>query len=443
MSQKMFKIIASLGFILSLSPLTTSKLYALDTRVDWSGSYRLRGLGQDNFTQGGHFRDAYFHRLTLKGQLEPNDSIRLLFAANLYQAIDEDKKRGALGLEFPKQDNDIFQLLYAHGDWSIGSSFYLHFGRLDLTWGNETLVSRNDDDQKPYSFDGLEFGYDTSDFKISSGVLRVGDWASQTGVTSPDPSENAYFVKLTLKSFFSYIDHIEGYFFRTQGDNYNDGTFQIEGGSFNRLGFSMKGSYKNFFVNADYVNLQGSFNSAQTLAAGMLQFESGWTWGESKSKKLSLIYHRDSGDKGSTTESEAYIPLYYNHHRYAGLMDILAWGNLTYYGLRFDWTFRENNNIYIQGLAFSRTSVSDGVRSTDTIGYGVADDFINQDIASNSSGQGAKKLGIEADLVYTRTFTSNVHIEFLAGLFLPGEYFEDYGRGDSLYHVRVTTGFKF
>lgn len=430
-------------FLLLMCATTSS--WALDTRVHWSGSYRLRGLMQDNFAQSeSNLGDAYFHRLIVGGKMEPNDSIRLLFAANLYQGIGGDYKRGEMGLTAAQDEEGQFQLAHAYGDWNLGSSFYLHFGRLDLNWGNEALVSRNSDDQRLYSFDGLDFGYDSASFKVSAGVLRVGEWASQTTASTFDSNESAYFARLVLKSFFSFVDSVEGYFFRLQSDDFSQDGITLVGSSVNRLGFTLKTSYQNLFLNADFVNLQGSLNSSEKLASSMLDLEGGVLWGDQVKKGISLVYHTDSGDDSSTGDTvETYRPLYYNHHKYAGLMDVFAWGNLTYYGVKFNVSFWDKNDFMLQTLIMGRSEKSLGPRPINYFGYGLEQDFINEDVSKNTAGVRDNSLGLEVDFVYKRKFTSKAYVEFIAGVFAPGSYMEAYGRNKTLYALRLTTGFKF
>jgi hypothetical protein len=60
----------------------------------------------------------------------------------------------------------------------------------------------------------------------------------------------------------------------------------------------------------------------------------GYSMPETMGLKLSAAYHMDSGDDNAGDDkTETYQPLYYDSHKYAGLMDILGWGNLTYWNI--------------------------------------------------------------------------------------------------------------
>ena len=421
----------------------------VDTRVKWGGEYRLRTNVADNLdASSSEKQDDYFHRLILKGSMAPNDAIMVHFSLNLNQPLGSEAKRGFGGLESSDEgsSNDL-QVLTAYGDWHLGSSFFLNFGRLDLNWGNEVLVSRNYDDQRPYSFDGLVFGYDSETFLFNAGTLRVGDLDRTQGPASTiDPDESAYFVSLDFKSFGRLLKTAEFFLLRIQSSNFSDvpNGISIDGSSLNRIGFSLGGEKGAFSYQADYVNLLGSYNSGQSAKAFMVHMNLGYNFGDKSPGRVYVVAHTDSGDDSGTSDvDEGYRPVYYNHHKYAGLMDILAWGNLTYYGLGFDLQYKGHTDFKVQALRFSLTDESLGPNSISYLGYGGGTDFISEAVSTNSNGENVSALGTELDVMIKRNFTSKAYIELILGAFITDDYFEAYGRKNPIYSLRLSTGFSF
>lgn len=420
-----------------------------DTRVEWGGEYRLRTNVVDNLdASSSEKQDDYTHRLILKGTMAPNDSVMVHFSLNVNQELGSQTKRGFGGLESAEEGSaDDLQVLTAYGDWHLGSSFFLNFGRMDLNWGNEVVMSRNYDDQRPYSFDGLVFGYDSDTFLFNAGALRVGDWDRAQGpATTIDPDESAYFVSLDFKSFGRLLKTAEFFLLRVQSSDFSDvaSSIAVEGSSLNRIGFSLGGENGKFSYQADYVNLLGSYNGGQSAKAFMAHLNLGYNFGDKSPGRIYMVGHTDSGDKSSTTDiDEGYRPVYYNHHRYAGLMDVLAWGNLTYYGLGFDLLYKGHTDFKIQALRFSLTDNTLGPNSISYMGFGDTTDFINEAVATNSNGENLSALGTELDIMIKRNFASNAYIELILGAFITDDYFEAYGRKNPVYSLRLSTGFSF
>jgi hypothetical protein len=415
--------------------------------IRWGGDYRLRGLAQTNiFNDSSEILDDFSHRLRLKGSFSPNDDIQAYFSANFYGQFGG-SPRGLNGLEIEtldvNQSSHQLQLLNAYAEWDLWDGLFLYFGRQKMSWTNEALFSENLDDNRPYSFDGLVFYYSDSILNFRLGALRVGDWQRQND-DELDPSEDTFFLSIEINGYLDLLENAQIFYLRTLKDSFENEALGLsfEGGSFNRLGISLNGESSRLFYTFDYINLSGDFNNSSSISANMGHLKLGVKWGKEKTLKTSFIAHIDSGDKDSTTEiNETYKPLYYNHHKYSGLMDLLAWGNLTYYGLSLEYLPGQKQSLGLQFLSFARTSRDAGVSSIDYLGYD--QNFITEDIMQNTSGVTDRGLGFEIDFVYKKEYNSNAFIEFIAGAFLPGSYFEGYGRLDSIYSARITTGFSF
>ncbi len=443
MLKKSSVLIGALSLLWSVGSLAK-----VDTRVKWGGEYRLRNYIADNLSFGSNQKqDLYNHRLLLTGEMAPNDVIEAHFSFNVHQVIGGQGRRGSLGLENSGGDAEQIQILTAYADWSLGSSFFLNLGRMDLSWGNGALVSKNMDDQTPYSFDGAVLGYDSESFLFSAGVLRLGDWDRSLGSASTiDPDESSYFARLSFKSFGKALKTAEFFFLRLQSADYIDAanSINLKGFSLNRLGFSFAGATNKFFYQMDYVNLLGSYNGGDGAKAWLGHLKLGAKFGKRAPWAVYMIGHIDSGDKASSSATdEGYRPIYYNHHKYAGQMDLLAWGNLTYYGLGATLFHKNRTEFMGQVLRFSLTNNFKGPSSISYLGYGDTNSFISEDVSKNTANEQSKNLGTEFDFVMKRNFRSDAYIELILGAFLPDAYFEAYGRLKNVYSLRLSTGFSF
>lgn len=429
---------------LALCFLSSLAFSAEDTKFLWEGEYRSRGLLQENVLNSGqNANDVFSHRLMLKAEFEPNDRLDARVSGILFQNWGEDV-RGFSGIR-EDSETENFRIFEAYGEWHLSSAFFLKFGRWGLDFGNGALVSKNLDDDVPYSFDGVMLGYDASNFELRLGALRISDWASDLGFTA-DPDSSAYFASLNLKSWEPVFKFFQIYFFREQKDGYNNATTgrSLEAESSNHFGVSAKGDYNKFFYTADYVQYSGEFTSLnQNIDGNLVHIKAGFTLKEKNDFKLFLVYHFDTGDNDATTQSEFYRPLYYNHHKYAGVLDLLSFGNLTYLGLGASILSNDKNQFILQALSFSRTSDSDGVRGISFDGSNGATGFISDDIVTNASNITDQDIGLEIDFVYNRSFDSGVNLEFITGAFLVGDYLKAYQRTKDVFGARLTLSLPF
>lgn len=441
MLKKTSKITLSLIFLWAFSAQA-----ALNTRVDWSGDYRLRGQYLENAAIGSSdSQDFYNHRMIVSGKMVPNDSVQAHFSINLNQNLGSEDRFGFAGIRDEDPDDEDVQILTAYGDWAFGSAFSFKFGRMDLNWGNEAVISVNNDDQRPFFFDGVVFTYDAAGFSFSSGALKISDWITANSDSGDvDPDESAYFVSIDFKPLSRLVEKSQIFFLRLQSDNFTTPSVSIEGSSLNRLGFSASGSSGALFYNLDYVSLLGSYNGGQSAAAWMGNLKLGLRFGDKTPSEFFLKGHFDSGDKADTADkNEGYRPLYYNHHEYAGLMDLLAWGNLNYLGAGFSFLRKERSEFMLQALWFRLSETNQGPSSISYLGFGDSSDLIDQNVFQNSNGVESSDLGFEVDFLFKRTFSSKAYVEFIAGIFMPGEYLEAYGRDENILSFRLTTGFEF
>jgi hypothetical protein len=166
----------------------------------------------------------------------------------------------------------------------------------------------------------------------------------------------------------------------------------------------------------DY-RLTGDFESGKikagatdvNLAGTMFDVELGYGLPEFMKSRVYVTYHTDSGADSSTNDkAEQYIPLFYDTHKYAGLMDTVTWGNLTQIGIGLGLNPSDDLNVGIQYNMFSRTT-DKGAKTVGTVSVPAA--------PTNTE----KVLGSEIDLTATKSYSENFSIYAQLGTFMPGE----------------------
>jgi hypothetical protein len=140
-----------------------------------------------------------------------------------------------------------------------------------------------------------------------------------------------------------------------------------------------------------------------------------------------LAYHQDSGTKQSdmATGDKTYDPYFYDRHTGSGLMELVAWGNLT--DISAGWTLKPSDTTDA-GLAyhmFSKTEKEDMVRPG-TYGQNL---FLNNNMCSPTGAAGApgcsSAIGNEIDVWAEHRYDGGLSILARLGYFMPGGTLKD------------------
>ena len=156
----------------------------------------------------------------------------------------------------------------------------------------------------------------------------------------------------------------------------------------------------------------GSFNkpdagTEQKINANMFDILAGYKTADLMGLNLSLNFHQDSGTATGTTDNQTYQPLFYDRHNHEGLMDIMNWGNLTYFAFKASMMPSEDLETGLGAFVFSKT------QSSGTFNAG-AGPFT---VANSGS---ATDLGTELDLYANKSYVDNIKINSRVGYFIPG-----------------------
>ncbi|NQZ02651.1 MAG: alginate export family protein [Bdellovibrionales bacterium] len=361
----------------------------------------------------------------------------------------------------------------AYGVWQVSDSLNVKFGRGSITLGDGNFVSSNDWQNTPFAFEGVLATYMTEAADIAVFGIRYAEWSrvNTTGLTpsvvnqhDDDPESNSYGVSINLKSLPEIFNLVN---FHVQ-QNVSDEIYSLGGTATTglqtagtpaipaftnlRYGAAIAGETGGFDFHLNYEAEQGTARLGQAegdLAASMYQIELGYSLPETMNSRFYLLYHSDTGDEDGITGADCagriavggdcnddknvarqrYDGFFYEQHRNAGLMDILAWGNLTYYsagwtfepvsdlmiGLHYHMFFRtvDTDTVQFQGANTGFNSAGNGAYTSSLTEAGSGDD--NEDL----------DIGQELDIVATQKFEGGFSITARGGMFMPGEHLKN------------------
>ena len=135
---------------------------------------------------------------------------------------------------------------------------------------------------------------------------------------------------------------------------------------------------------------------------------------ETMGLKLSVGYHMDSGDDAAADDKqEAYQTQAYDSHNYAGLMDVVNWGNLSYLSINASLMPMEDTEAGVGLYMFSKSKEN----GTTSAGPGV--------IGGAATIGNKKDIGNEIDLWANKSYGNDMKIGARIGMFMPGAAIKD------------------
>lgn len=321
----------------------------------------------------------------------------------------------------------------AFGTWNVSDEFNLRFGRGSFTMADGNVISANDWEATPYSFEGVLGHYEMEFGRFGVWAAKFAEYTRGTrtagtataapvngsGTNVSDPEANNYGISFDLKTMPAWLKMVNVHFIKTSKavtPNAMNTANQL-GQDITRYGVSVGGDVANVDYHATYASSGGDFKSfaGKIKSTGsMMHFVLGYKFPEFMSSRVYAIYHSDTGDKASTTDkSEAYDPYFYEKHGNAGLMDIVDWGNLTYYSIGYSLMPMDQMEIGLEYHVFTRTEKTSGntagINGTGITGLTTATDTTKND------------LGSEIDLVATKKYDAGFQIQARYGMFMPGK----------------------
>jgi hypothetical protein len=346
--------------------------------------------------------------------------------------------------------NNMLAVNEAYGTWLVNDDFVLRFGRGGLTMGDGSVISTNDWQPVPTSFDGVLGTYDMDFGRFSAWVIKfsqydngtaalpykvLGNNPATSGAANSDPEADAYGLSFDLKRMPEWLKMVNIHVIQNSKDN-TPGAFYSAayaadptsrmGQNILRYGLALGGNAGMFDYKADVAGMNGNYYCGGSIATGcastggvqalsasamMAQGELGLNFPEFMKARVFAKYHYDSGDSDTAanqTSVKAYDPYFYDRHAGSGNMEVIGWGNLTFYTAGLSVMPTDQTNVTLQYYYFQKTE-SAGRMNPGRFG----------DMMAFTSDQD-DNLGQEVDLIAEHKYDGGFAIMTSVGLFMPG-----------------------
>ena len=325
----------------------------------------------------------------------------------------------------------------AWGQWKVTNSVTAKFGRLGIELGDGSVFSENTWEKVPTEQDGIDILWDIEVAKLRLIAIKTHEYsllpnlgvggAGPVASIATDPERNFYGVSADARNLPVFVKSLNVHAFQVNSDPITDSSSSRGRDNWQHYGLSMAGEYGHFGYHLDgayQTGYLGILQAASTtpfshnLSANMIDVEVSYQVPDWLSFKVAVGGHRDTGsDESSTTRT--YQSLYYDQHFFAGLMDVVGWGNLTYANLIFTIAPREEFVLGLAGYLLSRTQTASGAAFGDRYASLTAAQSASEFAGSRSL------IGTELDGFAEKTFEGNFKLDGHASVFIPGAYLRD------------------
>ena len=323
---------------------------------------------------------------------------------------------GSAGYTTATTDN-LMLVNQAYGWWKAADGLTFKVGRQHVAVADGAVFSTDSWRLIPQTHEGLMVGYDT-DF-ASFGLVLVKDADQLTGTGNPDsdPERNNTILSVDLKNMPEAVKTANVHILQSKGSETTGTARGIV--DVMHIGATVGGDVSNIMYKVTAAFQSGSINKTaaadQKLGGNMFDLMVGYSMPETMGLKLSAAYHMDSGDDNAGDDkTETYQPLYYDSHKYAGLMDILGWGNLTYWNINASVMPAEDLEVGLGLYGFSKSKENGAINQTSRPNGTTATAVANK-----------ADLGMELDVYATKKYAGGFQIDAYLGAFMPGSAFKD------------------
>ena len=426
-------------------------------KVDYqfNNEYRVRGQYNHN-PQGTRYpgdTDSLEHRLKLGGSAKISE--RFSFTGTLlHNANWGTEDQNIPGSTVSTRDQSYAQhngtgnadnmilVQEAFGSWILNESTAVRFGRSAMSIGDGSVIGKNDYLRTPTAFDGVGLSYEMNFARFNVWGLRMGNFTRSpgaSGANDPNPQTNSVGVSTDIKRLPPFLKMVNVHVMRNTKATTPFGATDKDrfGQSGYRYGLAAKGDKAAFDYRASYSGIstnyydQTAVNGPLTKYDGnawMLDLEAGFRLAVMDSR-LFARYHMDSGDGATNTgnvHASTYDPYFYEQHGNSGLMDLVRWGNLTFYGLGFTMKPMDQLTLGIEGYIFKKTKTQDnvyaGFNGTDYLPY----------LAQNTWNKNSTNIGTEIDVFAEKAYDGGFSVLARLGYFMAGDYLKDNQRPEAV-----------
>lgn len=349
--------------------------------------------------------------------------------------------------------NNFLMIQEAYGTWMMSDDFMVRFGRGSFTMADGSVIAVNDYEPVPYSFDGILGTYDFGLARVSAWAIKFSQYsnaymaqafpgATYSGSGQSDPEADGYGLSFDLQKMPEWLKMVNAHVMlntkaatpgaftsyaasadpmATMGQNIIRYGIAIGGAAsifdykFDAAGLS--GTYNcegAFLTGCQATNILGAQNTAMTsmsASAYMAQGEFGVNFHDFMKARIFGRAHWDSGDQdnvNNATKIGTYDGYFYDKYAGGGEMEVLNWGNLTFYNAGVSVMPTDQMSVRLQYFYYLKSSTEGRMNPGR---YGDMMSFTSQN--DNALGQ---EIDLSAEQKYDGGFSILAH----AGMFIPG-----------------------
>jgi hypothetical protein len=350
----------------------------------------------------------------------------------------------------------------AWGWWKATDGLAFKFGRMGVEFADGSVFSENDWEQVPVSQDGVLALWDSgighfTFFGIKNDTYsEYSDGSTAQGIDEYDAQKVTYGLNLDVRGLPAFLKMVSLHVMQifqdevsipvayqatdaTRKEN-NQRLGATVGGDVGPFLYKFSGAYSIGKEKGALVSSGGAYN--RTINAWMTDASLGYALTNFWGLKLVTGAHIDSGDRDPTdSRDQHYQPLYYDRHFNGGLMDVLRWGNLTYYEAGVTVAPRDDIEAGLLYHWFEKTT------SQDKTVYGQRYQLEGLGKPSNGATSYAKTLGGEVDLYANKSFEADAFkVGARLGAFVPGSAIQNSttpGSDKTIYELFAQASFIF
>lgn len=405
--------------------MTVSANAADDVEMKHSGEFRLRYLNDMNPTGVKDAKDSsadFQHRFKWNITARKGENLQAFLGLVHGASWGNDASAGDThpGVMQNTVDDSLI-VNRAWGWWKTSDALSWKFGRMGIEIADGAFFSENDWQDVPTAHEGVMGMWDMDFAKISFFGLKTAEFGYQlAGALSSDPERNLYGISIDLKNMPEAIKMANLLFVQENRDETAAGA--AGGTNAQNIGLTLGGDTMNILYKATLGFQSGKIKDRTTpansdLNASMYDLMVGYAMPDVSGLKITAGYHSDTGDKtSSATKNEAWEPMFYDQHNYAGLMDVVGWGNLTYWNLAVSLMPTETIETGIAYYMFSKTEGTAGINAFPTQSQATG-----TTARGNFTGTTDKDIGSEVDLWVNKSYEGGFKIGARYGMFMPGK----------------------
>ena len=338
-------------------------------QMDYSGFFRFRV---------SQFEEASIINQTmhLKGSLRSNEHIQTDFwihSSNKGKKLDADAR------------------FYASSSLFITNNLVFSLGRSPIKDRFPLFFSSNLYELYPLAFDGGEIEY-------NSQTMLLNFWAGHfpsllKGAREVKDGTYSLGVYGTLNMVSQFFNQVHWYFSYLQ-DSLSWRAHQTS----SRYGLNIQGQIPLLGMRYSALGAMHAKGLQFASEETMYDFSLSYSLMDFGNSMLLFNYHRDTGN---------FDPFLYNRHETSGILDVLEWGNITYFYLAYQASFSRLFDIKLGAYHISATE-------TGPMRLGLKGDTI---FKTGISGTKNRPLAVEFDMEISRRVLENLEIHLMGGVF--------------------------